>query len=79
VMEIADRRLRAQEGPHAVAGERHQGQHVVALIRVEGPARGDARQPQERGDRGDREEREPVEPAQGCQVARERPGGPPFV
>ena len=52
----------------------------MALIGVERAARVDARQPQERGYRGDGEEREPVEPArQLCQVARERPGGPPFV
>jgi len=65
VVELADRRLRSEQRDHAVAGERREGEHVVALVAVEPASFGQARQPQERRKDEHRGERERVESAQG--------------
>ena len=49
VVELADRRLRPEQRDDAVARERDEREHVVALVGVEPAAGVDARQPQQRG------------------------------
>ena len=56
-MDVADRRRRAQKRHDAIADERPEDQHVVTLVAVPCPARGEVRQAQER--------REKEQPGQG--------------
>ena len=63
-MELADGRLRAEQRDHAVAGERDERRHVVALVGIELAAGVDPGDPQQRGDGHDPEERETIEQGQ---------------
>ena len=50
VVDVADRGRRAQKRHDAIANERPQDEHVVTLVAVPCPARGEVRQAQERGE-----------------------------
>ena len=62
MVELADRRLRPEQRHDAVARERDERRHVVALVGVEPAAGVDAGEAQQRGDGRDGEQRQPIEP-----------------